>query len=625
MRKRKLGEILRERGQISPADLAKAIEEQQGKVIHLGELLLQRRLVNKSDLIAALTEITRVPYVDCSKVRVESEALHLIPQPVAQRCCALPLACEGTRLVVALAEPQNLHTIDELRFTADADISPRLGFRGEIQTAILKWYSGGASGDLVEERAAPAEEEPTAEMEFVSSGVRQSNIEAIEEMQAELLQKRTPAVRLVCELITTANAKRASDIHIEPQATDTAVRIRVDGMLRDLQRVQRSLQNSLVSRIKILADMDIAERRAPQDGRFLVKMGERKIDLRVSTLPTQYGEKVVMRLLESESPLLSLAELGLSQEVEDALRRTLAQPQGLLLVTGPTGSGKSTTLYAALNLLRKSAVNIVTVEDPVEYVLQGVNQVQVNSKTGLTFANGLRSILRQDPNVIMVGEIRDKETAEIAMKASQTGHLVLSTLHTNDSIAAFTRLLDLGVPAYLIAASLSGIMAQRLVRKLCACHDQIPVTPEYVSQLLEVGVIEPVRTQLVPVGCAECDYTGYRGRVGIYELLVFDEAIRGALRTAGRTDEIRNLAHGNGMRFMQEYALEYLQRGLTTLDELLRVVPMENVASTPCPRCSRELAPTFLFCPYCGVGRTQIGRSQHGAPSGGVPQGVVPA
>ncbi|MBI3669286.1 MAG: Flp pilus assembly complex ATPase component TadA, partial [Acidobacteria bacterium] len=411
MRKRKLGEILRERGQISPADLAKAIEEQQGKVIHLGELLLQRRLVSKSDLIAALTEITRVAYVNCSRVQVEPDALRLIPQGVAQRCCALPLACEGTRLVVVMAEPQNLHTIDELRFTAGLDISPRLGFRTEIQEAISKSYSERAVAGSIEERSAAAEDDPTVEMEFVSTSSRQSNIEAMQEMQAELLHRRTPAVRLVSELITAATAKRASDIHIEPQATDTAVRIRVDGVLRDLQRVPRALQNSLVSRIKILSDMDIAERRTPQDGRFLVKMGERKLDLRVSTLPTQYGEKVVMRLLESEAPLLSMAELGFAQEVEDAVQRFLAQPQGMLLLTGPTGSGKSTTLYSCLNLLRKTAVNIVTVEDPVEYVLPGINQVHVNTKAGLTFANGLRSILRQDPNVIMVGEIRDKETA----------------------------------------------------------------------------------------------------------------------------------------------------------------------------------------------------------------------
>ncbi len=625
MKKRKLGEILRERGQISPADLAKAIEEQQGKVIHLGELLLQRRLVRKSDLIAALTEITRVPYVECSKVQVEPEALRLIPQPVAERCCALPLAREGTRLVVAMAEPQNLHTLDELRFTAGLDISPRLGFRTEIQKAIPKSYSERGVADPIEERSAAAEDDPTVEMEFVSTSSRQSNIEAMQEMHAERLHRRTPAVRLVSELIIAATAKRASDIHIEPQATDTAVRIRVDGVLRDLQRVPRALQNSLVSRIKILADMDIAERRTPQDGRFLVKMGERKLDLRVSTLPTQYGEKVVMRLLESEAPLLSMAELGFAQEVEDAVQRFLVQPQGMLLLTGPTGSGKSTTLYSCLNLLRKTAVNIVTVEDPVEYVLPGINQVHVNTKAGLTFANGLRSILRQDPNVIMVGEIRDRETAEIAMKASQTGHLVLSTLHTNDSIAALTRLLDLGIPAYMIAASVSGIIAQRLVRKLCSCHDPVPITPQYSSQLLEAGAPELVRTQLIPVGCAECDYTGYKGRVGIYEMLVVDEAIRGALRTAGRAEEIRSLARSSGMRSMQEYALEYLRRGLTTLDEILRVVPMEDVATAACSGCSRELAPTFLFCPSCGARRPQTGSADPSGLASPISEGAVPA
>ena len=312
--------------------------------------------------------------------------------------------------------------------------------------------------------------EPSPEIEFISTSTRQANREAIQEVQAELNQKKTPAVRLVSEIIQTAMKKRASDIHIEPQANATVVRIRVDGVLRELETIPRSIQNSLISRIKILSDMDIGERRAPQDGRFMVAVGPRKVDMRVSSLPTQYGEKIVMRLLETSAPLLSFADLGFPQDISERYRKLLALPQGMLLVTGPTGSGKSTTLYSALNVLRKPAVNIVTVEDPVEYDLPGINQVHVNSRAGLTFASCLRSILRQDPNVIMVGEIRDLETAEIAMKAAQTGHLVLSTLHTNDSISAVVRLLDLGIPEYLIASSVTGILAQRLVRKLCSCR-----------------------------------------------------------------------------------------------------------------------------------------------------------
>src|SRR5437870_2826299 len=315
-------------------------------------------------------------------------------------------------------------------------------------------------------------------MQFFSTNSKQSNQEVMKEVQDELRQSRTPAVRAVSAIIATAMEKRASDIHIEPQAEDLAVRIRVDGVLRDLQRLPRTMQSPLTSRIKIIADTDIAERRTPQDGRITVQMGPKKFDLRVSTLPTQYGEKVVLRVLDPSAALYNFADLGLEPEISDLLTRVLGMPQGILLVTGPTGSGKSTTLYAALNLLRKPAVYYVTVEDPVEYQLPGINQVHVNTKAGLTFASCLRSILRQDPNVIMVGEIRDKETAEIALKASQTGHLVLSTLHTNDSVSAITRLLDLGIPKYLIAA-VNGIIAQRLLRKLCSCCKVVPATKPY--------------------------------------------------------------------------------------------------------------------------------------------------
>jgi type IV pilus assembly protein PilB len=599
MKKKRLGEILRERGHVSPADLNKAIEEQQGKLTHLGELMLERGLVSKTDLAAALTEVTRVPYVDCENIEVDPEVLKLLPHAVARRCCVLPIVCKGTKLVTVMAEPQNLHIIDELRFMSGMDIVPRFAFRAEIESAVEKFYGAAEQAEAaVAEAVAPTNQDPG--MEFISSSSLQRNIDAMQEMQAELLQKSTPAVRLVASTISSAAEKQASDIHIEPQASDTVIRFRVDGMLRDYQRIPRNLQNSVVSRIKILADMDIAERRAPQDGRFLVKISGRKIDLRVSTLPTQYGEKVVMRLLEADSPQQSFASLGLAPEIAQALSRILAQPQGMLLVTGPTGSGKSTTLYSSLHRVRKPTVNIITVEDPVEYAVPGLNQVQVNTKAGLTFAACLRSILRQDPNVIMVGEIRDKETAEIALKAAQTGHLVLSTLHTNDSVSAVTRLLDLGIPGFQIATSVSGIIAQRLVRRLCSCHDEIPATPDYTSRLQQAGIQDPPRTQHLPSGCDTCDLTGYKGRIGIYEMLVLDDAIRGAVRTGARNDEIRTLARNNGMKLMQEYALDRVRLGGTTLDEVLRVVPFEPIHANYCSACHHELSPAFVFCPYCG-------------------------
>jgi len=417
--------------------------------------------------------------------------------------------------------------------------------------------------------------------------------------------------------------KQASDIHIEPQASATIVRIRVDGVLRELESVPRNIQNSLVSRIKILSDMDIGERRAPQDGRFMVAVGQRRVDMRVSSLPTQYGEKVVMRLLEASAPILSFADLGFPADVGKSLMQSIVLPQGMLLVTGPTGSGKSTTLYSALNLLRKPAVNIVTVEDPIEYALPGVNQVHVNTRAGLTFASCLRSILRQDPNVIMIGEIRDLETAEIAMKAAQTGHMVLSTLHTNDSISAVARLLDLGIPEYLIASSVTGILAQRLIRKLCACHSQKQVTPDYAERLAAVGWIQPPDSVAWPKGCNLCDHSGYKGRVGIYELLSIDDSIRSILRGAFKPDLVRTAARAAGMRRMQEDALEKLKAGVTTLEEIIRVVPIEALATSGCERCGHELPPAYRFCPYCGTQRGPGISDPHARSSLHVTEGVL--
>jgi type IV pilus assembly protein PilB len=522
-----------------------------------------------------------------------------------------------------MAEPQNIGLSDELKFTTGATISPRLGFRAEIFTAIEKFYGGkvSAAEGLTSEpvAASPAAEPESAgpAMEFVSTSTRQANKDAIQEAQAELVRRHTPAVRLTSEVILAASSKHASDIHIEPQVDGVIVRIRVDGVLRDLQKVPAALQNSFISRIKILADMDIAERRNPQDGRFLVKMGAQQIDMRVSSLPTQYGEKIVMRLLNPGETVRGFAELGLPPAVESTLLTALAQPQGMMLVTGPTGSGKSTTLYAALNHLRKPEVNIVTVEDPVEYVLPGVNQVHVNVKAGLTFASCLRSILRQDPNVIMVGEIRDKETAEIAMKAAQTGHLVLSTLHTNDSVAAVTRLLDLGIPPFMISSSITAIMAQRLVRRLCTCKGTEEPTIANLERMEQLGQIEPVSSVFVPKGCDLCELTGYRGRVGIYEILPFDETIRDAVRTGVRNEDIRNHMRDIGMKLMQEDALDKILTGMTSIEEITRVVPVHTGSFPECAQCGRRISPTFLFCPHCGVKR-------HGSASA-TPQSHPPA
>lgn len=600
MKKKRLGEVLCERGQISAADLKKALQEQQGKVIHLGELLLQRKLVSRKDLAGALAEVAGVEYVDSQKLEPSSDILKLIPVALAKRCRAIPIEVRDKTLTVVMAEPQNLQLVDEIRFKSGLKIVAKFGFLGEVMVALERLYG---TPDSPPDAVQVADD--TTGMEFISSSSQERNVEAMREMQVELQQKSktTPAVHLVATMIKAAVAKKASDIHIEPQQNDTAVRFRVDGILRDFQRIPRTLQNTVASRVKILSDMDIAERRAPQDGRFLVKIGSRRVDLRVSTLPTQYGEKVVMRLLEGESPLKDFAALGIPLEIAAALRETVRLPQGMLLVTGPTGSGKSTTLYSCLHLIRRPAVNIVTVEDPVEYVVPGLNQVQVNAKAGLTFSSCLRSVLRQDPDVVMLGEIRDTETAEIAVKAAQTGHFVLSTLHTNDSISAVTRLLDLGVPGYQIGSALSAIIAQRLVRRLCPCHYSSAPSEEYINTLMSAGMMEPPEIHNVANGCDACDFTGYRGRIGIYEMLKFNDALRHSVRMGNHNDQMRVLARHNGIKFMQEYALDLVREGLTTIEEVQRVVAFGQVSTEACGSCGRELSPNFAFCPFCGIKR----------------------
>jgi type IV pilus assembly protein PilB len=601
MKKKRLGEALHERGKISTGDLEKMIAEQQGKLIHLGELLLDRGIVAKEDLASALEDTSGIPYLDCTQVVPAPEALKLIPRAMAERLFALPIGTEQKRLVVAMASPQNLHSLDELRFTTGLEISPRQSFRSEIQAAIASCYPGESQTAAKSPAAESKEGIQFEDIEFFSTSSRQTNQEAIQEMQADLRQRKTPAVRLVSEILQIAVAKQASDVHIEPRVTETIVRIRVDGVLRDIQSIPRALQTSLISRIKILADMDIAERRSPQDGRFMVSIASRTHDLRVSTLPTQYGEKVVIRLLEGSAPLTSFSNLGIPAGITEGLSQLLSQPQGMILVTGPTGSGKSTTLYSCLQKLKKPSVNIVTVEDPVEYVLAGVNQAHVNTKAGLTFASCLRSILRQDPNIIMVGEIRDLETAEIAMKAAQTGHLVLSTLHTNDSVSAIVRLLDLGIASFLISSSVTGILAQRLVRKLCTCHSTQEATPEFHARLAQAGIHNPPTQMGVPIGCDRCDQTGYKGRIGIYELLNVDNSIRALIRSGAAIDQIRDASRANGMRLMQEDAAEKLREGLTTMEEILRVVPVENFSYEACSECGQSILPTFKFCPHCGT------------------------
>ncbi len=630
-KKKKLGERLVERGNVSQIDLESALSEQRGKTILLGDLLLSRGLVAKEDLAATLQELLGIDYVNVADVKLDPAVLKYISREVASESQALPLYKEGTKLVVAMANPQDIRFLDQLRFRVGMEIVPVLSFSDEIAFAIEEAYGespeGGVSGSSGKPHTAPMStsfntprptgivrssaelshqliptEDDSVRFEMSKVGAQETGRDVATEIELAKQNQNTPAVKIFSTIVLRAFREKASDIHIDPQINGSVVRLRVDGMLRDLMEVPPEIKGALISRIKILADMNISERRAPQDGRIMVQMGANKLDLRVSTLPTQHGEKTVIRLLDPASAKVDFSSLGLSETTSDSLRRVLLQPQGMLLVTGPTGSGKTTTLYAALNQIRSRTKNIITVEDPVEYMLDGVNQVQVNVKAGRTFAACLRSILRQDPNVIMIGEIRDSETSEIALSSSQTGHMVLSTLHTNDSVAAITRLLDLGMPGYLISASLSAIVAQRLVRKLCICSREEEVAPEYAALLLSAGMEKP-KSMFVPVGCSICNDSGYKGRVGIYEICFVNEQIRAAIQSGANADELRRIARASGLRLMQEEALEKARIGQTSLEEVFRIFTFETSSTIRCKACQRDLAPGFLYCPYCGMDR----------------------
>ena len=610
MKKKRIGDVLLERGSLMEADLGRALLLQQEKNVRLGEVLLHLELP-KSEVGKAIEQVQGVKYIECPPVEIAAEALALIPRQLALRCCALPLEVKSTCLIVALAEPQDLTVLDELRFAIGKPISPRFSFREDILAGIKQFYPPDDSGEFTDENdwASTSKEnfdhefvrdENIPELEFITTSTREENREALKELQAGM-RRRTLAVRFVSAILARAAERGASDVHIEARVENTVVRVRIDGILRELLRVPLEHQASVVSRIKILADMDIAERRLPQDGRFLMVYRGRRLDVRISTLPTYFGEKIVMRILDPRSTLCNFEQLGLSQQQAESINQLITMPQGMLIVTGPTGSGKSTTLYAALNLASVPGRNVITIEDPIEYLLDGVNQVQVHPKIGLTFSGSLRTILRQDPDVIMVGEVRDAETAEIALRASQTGHLVFTTLHTNDSIGAITRLRDLGIPPYLTAA-VSGIMGQRLLRTLCQCREELPASAAYSDGLETLGLKRPVETMYQPVGCANCDNTGYKGRIGVYELLMMEGNVRDAVVADTEPEEIRGLLQSLGFRTMQADALEKVHQGFTTIDEVMRVVPFgSSQAASSCRHCRRESLPGFSFCPFCGA------------------------
>jgi type IV pilus assembly protein PilB len=458
-----------------------------------------------------------------------------------------------------MVDPLNVFAIDDLRRATGLEIQPAVSSETEVMKAIDRFYGGTSTM-----------EEAAKEADVQGYGVMPED----QVIDLQRVGDDTPMIKLVNTMISQAVREGASDIHIEPDAEVLRIRYRVDGILREVMTPPRNLQAGVVSRIKIMADLDIAEKRVPQDGRIQMKVGEKDVDIRLSTLPTIFGEKMVMRLLDKSSILLGLEDLGLTSDTLVKFEKMIRRPYGLLLVTGPTGSGKTTTLYAALNRISSIERNVITIEDPVEYQIKYINQVQVNLKTGVTFANGLRAILRQDPDVVMVGEIRDTETASIAIQAALTGHLVFSTLHTNDSAGAVARLLDMGAEPFLVASSLIGVVAQRLVRKVCAhCKAPFTPTPDLIKSLnLDKLMNGQKETRLVKgAGCQQCRNTGYSGRLGIYEILPIDEAIRNLIVAKSSSTTIRNQAIQAGFAGLRLHGLAAALKGLTTLEEVLRV------------------------------------------------------
>jgi type IV pilus assembly protein PilB len=552
---KQLGDILLEGGLVSPTQLESAYEEQERVGRALGRVLIEQGVLTESQLVAALATQIGLRFVDLSDFPVDGSAVGRIPGAVCRRHAAMPIGFEDGRLLVAMADPANVFAIDDIRSLTGMDVKPVVATRGDVAAAIDRYYR--ADSDLDDITAGLDAQEEEDELSKVKEIVEDA-----------------PIVKYVNLLITQAIQDRASDIHLEPTETDLRVRFRIDGVLHEVMRSPKAIQSGVISRLKIMADINIAERRIPQDGRLSVNAHGRKIDLRVATLPTVWGEKVVMRILDNSTARLDLSDLGFSPANYERYSRSFTKPYGMILVTGPTGSGKSTTLYATLNIVSRPEVNVITVEDPVEYRLPGINQVQTNNKAGLTFASALRSILRSDPDIVLIGEIRDHETGQIAVEAALTGHLVLSTLHTNDAPSAVTRLTEMGIEPFLVGSALDAVLAQRLARRLCSkCKEgYTPTRESLVAARFPWADDRPVPELFRATGCSSCAKTGYKGRLALHEvMLVSEEVERLAVERASST-VISDVAQREGMRTLRDDGLDKVLAGVTSLDEILRVV-----------------------------------------------------
>jgi type IV pilus assembly protein PilB len=555
--RKKLGEILREESLITETQLMSALAKQKETNERLGKILVNMGYVKEAAILRILEAKLGIPIVRIARHELDIDIVNLIPEHLAQKYKVIPIEKDGDRIVLAMADPLNVLAIDDVRITTGCDIEPAIASESEIENAINSYYGK----DSIEKIVENLPDDMAVELD-------QSGLKHLREIIEE-----APIVRLVNSLITQAVVSRVSDIHVEPREKELKIRCRVDGVLTDINSFPKRMQSAIISRFKIMADLDIAERRVAQDGRFSIKIDNKEIDLRISTLPTIYGEKVVIRILDKSRGLLSMEELGMLPAALAKFRKVITHPYGIILVTGPTGSGKTTTLYSVLSDLNSPEKNIITLEDPVEYTLNGVNQVQLNIKAGLSFANGLRSVLRQDPDIIMVGEIRDSETAKIATQSAMTGHLVLSTLHTNTAASTLARLMEMGIEPFLVSSSVVGIIAQRLVRRLCSeCKEHYRPSNEMIEKL---GFINKEGEPIVffkPVGCPVCGNTGYRGRLAVHEVLFMSPRIRDMVSIKATADRIQKVAIEDGMMTLREDGMRKVALGLTSLEEVLRVV-----------------------------------------------------
>jgi len=559
----KIGEIILDQGLITPQQLEEALKIQKGgNKKRLGEILVEIGAISREELYEVLQYIYETEYVDLSNYVIDPEVISLIPEKTALQFTLIPISKNDDELVIAMANPLDVYAIDFVRdYTKIKKIKCMLASEEDIMNTINNYYELGEYEDIIEKLGTEIifkeeeEEEDLKKLEAISKGA--------------------PIIQLVNMLIVQGVKDRASDIHIEPNEVGLLIRFRIDGILHDIRTLPNKIKSAVISRIKILAKMDIAERRLPQDGRFQVKFGTREVDLRVSTIPTVFGEKVVLRLLDKSKGLISLKQLGFLPDQLTQFESIILKSYGIILLTGPTGSGKTTTLYAALNRVNSKDKNIITVEDPVEYKLDRINQIQVKPKINLIFANALRSILRQDPDIIMVGEIRDTETAQIAVQAALTGHLVFSTLHTHDAASALTRLIDMDIEPFLISSSVIGVLAQRLVRVICEKCKEEYIPEEYVLRGLniekELKNKKDKFTLFRGTGCSFCKNTGYYGRTSIYELIILDEEIKPLIVSKASSNVIKNLSIKKGMKTLKDSGLEKAIQGITTIEEVLRV------------------------------------------------------